>query len=414
MTPIPGRRIEQGARVGELIAVVSALAFALGGCGGGAPAPRVPEAAPSSAGVRPRSSGETPAGSGEMPTAQPCPATERASAGRCDDATSTAPAPAKDRSSTRLVRGVGDAADRLLELGEAALDREAYTLAKQYFADAQAALPEHPAPIVGLCLAELGLQQIPTEYAAAVDDARLAPIAEQLERALRLDPEYAPALLQRGRLLLIQGMPKQAESSLRQAASQAADSAEAHSALAVALLAQGKTDAALRGFERAAELDPSNVERLTNLGTAYFMEGRLARALESYRRALRLAPEDPRALSDLGTTLLAQGEPEKALPYLTQAQQLDPRRATFMNNLGYAHHQLGEMTRAKAWYERALVMDPKLGSAWINLGIWHADAGELEQAQQALEQALSLDPEDPRAIKNLQELKDLRAKSRVP
>lgn len=316
----------------------------------------------------------------------------------------TAPKPSKG-----LTRGVADEADRLLALGDLALGREDYTKALEHYRQARRELPKHPAPIVGVVNARFGLLGIPTEYAAAPKDKRLAELFKLLDEASSLDPKFGQLALSRGRLLLVRGDAKEAASQLELALQALPDEAEAHSAAAVAALALGDVDRALSGFQRAVELDPNNPERLTNLGTAWMLKADATRAIDAFGRALGFTPDDPRALGNMGTALLAAGQVESALTHLTRAHELAPTRATFMSNLGYAHQLKGDLVAAEDWCRKAIKADPKLGSAWINLGLVLAAQKQWAAAERAFKEAQKLDPSDPRVIANLEDLKAAKA-----
>jgi Flp pilus assembly protein TadD len=303
-----------------------------------------------------------------------------------------------------LTRGKGDDADRQLALGDAAVEREQFTEALGYYRSARRLIPEHPAPLVGIVLARMGAYQVPTEYATGAKDKRVTELLSLLDSALKLDAEYPPAVLQYGRLLLIQGQADRSLAFLERAVTLSPRDAEAHSARAVVSLATGDKAGAVRGFQIAAELDPNSVERITNLGTALMLHGDVQQAITQYQRAASLEPGNARAQGDLGTALLATGNARGALSHLTRAHELAPTRATFMSNLGYAYQQLGELPTAIQWYQRAIASDRTLGSAWINLGTAHAAVGDRAKAEAAFKQALALDPTDPRAQANLQEL----------
>lgn len=314
----------------------------------------------------------------------------------------------KPKPPTGLTRGVGDEADRLLALGDLAIGRDDNAKALEHYRQARRLLTGHPAPIVGIVNARFGLLGLPTQYAAAPKEKRLAELFQLLDDAQKLDPNYPQLALARGRLLLVKGDAPAAETQLQKAVAGLPDDAEAISELAIALLARGDVDGALEAFAHSSELDPNNPERLTNLGTAWMLKADTTRAIEVFTRALSFAPEDPRALGNLGTALLAAGQVDSAIGQLTRAHELAPERATFMSNLGYAYHLKGDGPTAEDWCRRAVKADSKLGSAWINLGLVLAAKKQYGEAERAFKTAQKLDPTDPRALDNLEDLQTLR------
>lgn len=345
--------------------------------------------------------------------------------GRCAEAAPVTAAPSKpaDSEPTRetpaaaarpntvpggLARGTGDEPDAALLEGDRAFWVDDLGNARKGYERARRLAPQDPAPRLGLLRVALAETGVPTDYAAAPKNPKVRALAKELDALVKQHPRYAPAHVERGRVLLIMGQAEPALRSLELGASLSPEDAEAHSALAVALLALGKSAEALDRFRRASELDPNNAARLTNLGTAYMMRGRVGDAVKAYQRAVELDPNDPRARGDLGTALLAANRVTEALPHLKRAVELAPERATLLSNLGYAYQQGGNLDLAIQTYRDALSKDERLGSAWINLGTALAQKQRYAEAEQAFRRAEQLDPTDPRVKANLQELEDLR------
>ena len=139
-----------------------------------------------------------------------------------------------------LARGTGDAADRELTLGDAAYDAENYKQARLHYRKAERLSPKDPAAKLGLVRVSVSEADLPLDFAAAPTDPRIPPLLKQLDAALKLDPKYGPAHLERGHLLLIQGKAQLAMSSLESAALSMPRHAEAQSAVGVALTALGR------------------------------------------------------------------------------------------------------------------------------------------------------------------------------
>lgn len=294
-------------------------------------------------------------------------------------------------------------------MGDAAYLADQLKLARTHYTKARQLAPKDPAPQVGLLRVALAGTGVATDYAIAPKNAKVRALVRQADAIIKLAPDFGPAHVEKGRLLLILGDADQALQALHRGVELSPQDPEAHSALGVALLALGKTAEALSSFERAVELDRASADRLTNLGTAYMLRGKVDQAITAYERAVRLSPNDPRARGDLGTAYLSANRAKEAMVELKRAVALDPR-ATFLSNLGYAYQLGGDLKLAVATYRQALKADPKLGSAWINLGTALAKQGELAEAEKAFKAALKLDPTDPRAKANLAELEELRQK----
>jgi Flp pilus assembly protein TadD len=314
----------------------------------------------------------------------------------------TKPAPSRT-----LTRGLGDEADRLIALGDAALERGNFEQARQHYRKARRLIPQHPAPVVGIVEARLGLLGVPLEFGIAKGDRRVTELLKLLDEAKKLDESFPRALLLEGQLHLILGEAEAAAGPLEVARRALPGDAEAHSSWAVSRLATGDKAGALEGFAEASRLQPNDPQRLTNLGAAWLMQGEVGEAVAVLERATRLAPAEPRTLGDYGTALLAAGRIDEAIAQLSKAHALAPERATFMSNLCYAEQQRARLAEARSWCEKAVARDPKLGSAWINLATVLAAEKRYREARAALKKAERLDPTDPRVKANLEDLEEL-------
>ncbi|HET9957654.1 MAG TPA: tetratricopeptide repeat protein [Polyangiaceae bacterium] len=307
-----------------------------------------------------------------------------------------------------LSRGGDSELERALSAGDAAYFDGELPRARAEYERALKLAPQDLAPQLGLLRVELAGLDVPLDYAAAPNDARLLGLLKRLDMLKARDPGYGPTELERGRVLLILGRAAPALQALERGVATLPKDPEAHSALGVALLATGRAAEALPRFRKAYELEPANAERARALGTAELLTGNVDRAIAAYSRAVALAPTDARAHSDLGSAYLAQNAPVQAVPELQRAVDLDPTRATFRSNLAYAALLVGDNPAAAEQARHAIRLDPKLASAHLNLGTALARQGRYDDAERAFRRALELDPSDPRAKTNLEELQALR------
>lgn len=311
-----------------------------------------------------------------------------------------------------LASGSGTPFDQALLEGDRAYAQGDMSRARERYEAAGKLLPGDPAPSVGLLRVKIASSGLPTDFGGSVKNPQVGAWQKEIDHLLRKHPAYGPLLVERGRLLLMEGKGEAALAVLTRAASLLPADPEAQSSLGVALMATGKTDKALVQLQKAVQLQPDEPERLTNLGTALMMVGRVQEALTAYRRAVALAPNDALAEGNLGTAYLAAGLFADAKPHLLRAVALSPDRATFLSNLGYAEHKLGELESALRTLDLALAKDPKLVSAWLNKGALLVDLGKLDDAERALKKAAELDPSDPRPKASLSDLEEIRRRDR--
>lgn len=106
------------------------------------------------------------------------------------------------------------------------------------------------------------------------------------ERAMGLDPKYAPAYEGVGLTHLHRGSYEEAEKSLKEALKKDKKYARAHVGLGRVDLAQGKTKDARKDFDDAMELTPSDPDPYYYTGQSYMSEQNFDRAEHWFRQTL--------------------------------------------------------------------------------------------------------------------------------
>jgi len=127
-------------------------------------------------------------------------------------------------------------------------------------------------------------------------------------RVLSASPDYLPAQIRLGRVLVRTGQAEEARARLERAVRQDPENALAQASLGAALAALGHIPEAIARFEEALRLDPALVEARSKLALALAQQGDLAGALEHLRRAIEVDPDDPEARQHLAFVLLLRGD----------------------------------------------------------------------------------------------------------
>ena len=177
--------------------------------------------------------------------------------------------------------------------------------------------------------------------------AQVIEAAEQLERAIRLKPDYA----------------------------------EARYNLGTALERQGRIEDAEAEYRRVLELDPGQpraVDRLT-----------------------AIAHDRASAMLERGLQLEDAGRLSEAEAAYRSGVRFDPRRAGLHRALGRALQKSGRRHEAVAAYLQVLALDPSSFETHNDLGVLYAQAEDFRSAARHFEAAVRLRPDDPGARANL-------------
>ncbi|MDH3768849.1 MAG: hypothetical protein OES99_10410, partial [Gammaproteobacteria bacterium] len=187
---------------------------------------------------------------------------------------------------------------------------EAYERSNTLYQQALAIAPDYAAAWAGLAenyisLANGALFDINEGYALA---------REAANKALTLDPDFALAHASLGRIAMVHDsdLPGAAQ-NLERALELDPTNPQIVRAAATLLINLVRSDEAIKLLEYAAARDPINSDVHANLALGYFCAARPAEAITSYRTALSLAPDAVGLQSFVGAALLANKEPAAGL-----------------------------------------------------------------------------------------------------
>jgi serine/threonine-protein kinase len=217
-----------------------------------------------------------------------------------------------------------------------------------------------------------------------VEDVRSA--MQLFERALSIDPDYAPAragladaqwyMYERTRdRSWVQKARASAEAALRSNP----QLADAHITMGRLLAGSGDAETAVVSFQQALRLDARNLDALAGLGSAYASLKQFSAAESTYLRAVSYRPSDWTAHKKLGVFYLNTGEYAKAVSPLEHVVELTPDNAQGYNNLGIAYTRTGRFEEARKALERSLELDPRV-SAFTNLASLEFMAGNYQKS----------------------------------
>ena len=181
------------------------------------------------------------------------------------------------------------------------------------------------------------------------------PAYQTLAADPRRDSAQAEAENRRGKALLGEGQPAQAEEALKTALAADLFHGPAHNNLGAAYLAQKKLYLAAWEFQYAARLMPGRPEPRNNLGMVFEAVGRTDEAAAEYRKALEVSPEDPEIIGNLARCRVRAGhKDDRTRELLEQLVLKDPRPEW----VDWARGELGKLPPPAAPAERQPPMVP--------------------------------------------------------
>jgi superkiller protein 3 len=146
--------------------------------------------------------------------------------------------------------------------------------------------------------------------------------------------------------------------------------AQAHLAVAVALVRLERWDGAIAQLQEAIKLDPKNPVLYQALGSIFSLQDRWPEAATAFRKVLELSPNEAAIHAALGLALFSQGQFAEAISEyqnvfsLTQSSTLD--YAVIHNAIGLALQAQGKLPEAIASFEEAIRLNANYFPSHIN------------------------------------------------
>ena len=169
-----------------------------------------------------------------------------------------------------------------------------------------------------------------------VQMGRVTDAEDELKTALRLDPDFIPAMVNLADVYRTQQRDGEARQLLERAIAVAPNAAEPIYALGLLKVRQKQYPEALRLLAEAAKLQPGNVRYSYVYAVALHSSGQVNQAIEVLQRAHERRPADREVLTGLITFERDRGNTALAISYAQQLVQLvpdDPDAKTLLASL---------------------------------------------------------------------------------
>lgn len=241
----------------------------------------------------------------------------------------------------------------------------------------------------------------------------LEAATEAFERTLELRPDYAPAHMRLGRVLVDRGESERAAAEFERALELAPDLRPARLGLAQIRLAEGDLAGAERLLDEILAAEPRHGQALSALGQVYMRQGRREEAREVAQRARDAAlynlysdPLMEQVVQEEASSVLLwerakaffdDGNYEQAARGLEQVVQRRPSNPDVHHQLGVAYGHLGRLDRARHHLERVVELDETRVPPRVQLALLYLEQGRPSAAVAPLQQVLELDPQHPEA-----------------
>lgn len=215
------------------------------------------------------------------------------------------------------------------------------------------------------------------------------------ERALKLDPNYIPAITNLAELDIQENKSAIARQRFEAVLQRDKNNLAALVALAQFELAAGDTRKAIAWLERARAIKPPSVEARLRLAKLYLRSGQALSAVAIAAEATKLAPKNGEAIELLGSAQLAAGNVDNALATYLQLVQAYPNSPLAHYRIGVVRSMQGDHSASIREFSKAVELKPDFLDAKSALAAAYLKSGDLDKALQAARAIRNENPNVP-------------------
>ena len=185
-----------------------------------------------------------------------------------------------------------------------------------------------------------------------------ATVPEDLNQAIRLDPNFGPAWNAQVGLDLARGDRAAATDAIGRAHKQKLDPLSLARLDLEAANMQPDTAARIDALRKISLLSPADTALLRNLAEAETTSGRFDAAAADWKKLTVTFPDDPSAWNSLGYTLSYKGDYPGAMAALQEYARIRPKDPNAYDSLGDLNYIFRKFAEAAASYMQATKVQP--------------------------------------------------------
>jgi tetratricopeptide (TPR) repeat protein len=251
---------------------------------------------------------------------------------------------------------------------------------------------------------------------AGAENARWNHLADQFSfilnevysDAVKADKDFWPAEYQAGMLLLEKYNRPEAEAAFDKALKINPSAAEALVGKGTLALMGFQIKEAERFAERALKMNPRLPEALRLRADLHLATGDAAAALRELATARGINPRDERTLGRVAACLWLQHKKADADALAREVEKYDPRPAVFWFEQGERMEERRYYDEAEACYRKAAELRPALAETANSLGLLYMRLGREKEAGELLDKGFAEDPFNVRVNNSRKVLKHLQ------
>jgi protein O-mannosyl-transferase len=222
----------------------------------------------------------------------------------------------------------------------------------------------------------------------------LAGARQDYDEALRLDPRYIGAYINRANLRFRQGDLEKAEADYDEVIRLNPLTENAFAVRGALRQQRGNASGALEDYGLALSLNPFAANILKNRAVLLYGQGRRLEAITDYNTLLKITPNSAEAHLNRGRLKQEAGDLEGALADFDITIRIAPDSADAFVDRAVVKSRLGDAGGALADCCEAIHRNPTAPLAYLNRGFLFGKRGEREKALNDFQRSLDLAPRD--------------------
>lgn len=228
----------------------------------------------------------------------------------------------------------------------------------------------------------------------SLDQARI-----QFLEALKIDPQYLPALLALAQLQLGRDENPQAVQSAEAVLNLEPGNLSARLIRATGLMKMRENQQARQELTGTLKMYPRSNDARFQLAELDYAEKRYADAEAGFQTLMQAG--DPRGVPGILEVKAVEGKWDEAIQLAQQQVQTSPERTDYRMELAITCFRAGRYAEATAEFQKLIDKNPKSAELYVRIGEAKRAAGDADGAIQAFQKARQLDPNSPLPVLDL-------------
>ena len=229
------------------------------------------------------------------------------------------------------------------------------------------------------------------------DNERFQRSFADLAEALKLDPGYVPAMIERAMLWATRNRMDLALLDAERAIRADPRSSEARLERGVFYFKLKDYEKALADLDRARELGSRSIHVPMIRGSIYVERRQIDDAIKVFQEAISIEPKNYDAHLMLGSSYLLRSQPQRAVQAFSQAVKLEPEKGAGYGGRAVARMSLGQRELALVDLNQAIRYESMRADLFRDRGQIYAMEGRWPQAMADFDTALRVDANDVEA-----------------